>query len=125
MRRQYTLPAAVQAWLDSLDDDELLQATQHIGWEWQRRFARRHGLDAEPYCVDPREANQRATGKRRLIYERTNFACHYCGAEDAWLVLDHVIPRRQGGRTTLDNLVAACVQCNSAKGGRTPEEWRS
>jgi hypothetical protein len=33
---------------------------------------------------------------------------------------DHVVPRAQGGRTTWENIVIACVPCNQKKGGRTP-----
>src|SRR5207248_1812195 len=36
--------------------------------------------------------------------------------------LDHVIPRSQGGHSTWDNIVCACVSCNVRKGGRTPKE---
>ena len=33
-----------------------------------------------------------------------------------------MIPVCQGGRTTWQNLVAACLACNQSKGGRTPEQ---
>ena len=29
---------------------------------------------------------------------------------------DHIIPRSRGGRTTLENLLASCGNCNSARG---------
>jgi hypothetical protein len=32
------------------------------------------------------------------------------------------MPRSQGGQSTWTNLVCACVQCNSRKGGRTPDQ---
>jgi 5-methylcytosine-specific restriction endonuclease McrA len=35
---------------------------------------------------------------------------------------DHVIPRSQGGGTTWENIVCACVDCNVRKGGRTPRQ---
>lgn len=35
---------------------------------------------------------------------------------------DHVVPRAQGGRTTWENIVIACVPCNQKKGGRTPAQ---
>ena len=34
----------------------------------------------------------------------------------------NVVPRSQGGPDTWENLVCACVRCNSRKGGRTPQE---
>ena len=51
---------------------------------------------------------------------RDDYTCRYCGG-DADCV-DHVVPVSQGGLDTLDNAVAACTECNSAKGARTPEE---
>ncbi len=57
------------------------------------------------------------------MFLRDGFACVYCGADDREdLTFDHVIPRSQGGRTTWENIVAACSSCNLAKGGRTPKE---
>lgn len=38
--------------------------------------------------------------------------CQYCGARAHQA--DHVIPRRKGGQDALDNLVAACRDCNYA-----------
>src|SRR5207249_4042783 len=38
------------------------------------------------------------------------------------LTLDHVVPRSRGGRSSWENLVACCYQCNNSKGDRTPEE---
>jgi 5-methylcytosine-specific restriction endonuclease McrA len=57
------------------------------------------------------------------VFLRDSFACQYCGstARDL-LTFDHVIPRSQGGRTTWENIVAACSGCNIKKGGRTPRE---
>ena len=63
---------------------------------------------------------------RLNIYTRDRFTCQYCGArfltED--LTFDHVVPRSTGGRTTWENIVTACVPCNSRKANRTPREAR-
>ncbi len=50
--------------------------------------------------------------------------CQYCGRKfvTSELSLDHVIPRSQGGGTTWENIVCACVDCNVRKGGRTPRQ---
>ncbi|MBE8191122.1 MAG: HNH endonuclease [Alphaproteobacteria bacterium] len=55
------------------------------------------------------------------VFLRDGFACQYCGANRD-LTFDHVIPRRAGGRTTWENVVAACSPCNLKKGGRLPAE---
>lgn len=58
---------------------------------------------------------------RRMIHERDNHHCAYCGSSSN-LSIDHVIPRSRGGKDTWDNMVTACFSCNSKKGSRTPEE---
>jgi len=61
---------------------------------------------------------------RRNIFARDNNQCQYCGKKfpTSELSLDHVTPRSQGGQTTWENIVCACVACNVRKGGRTPRE---
>ena len=61
---------------------------------------------------------------RRNIFARDNNQCQYCGKRFSTteLSLDHVIPRSQGGQSTWENIVCACLHCNVRKGGRTPRE---
>ena len=61
---------------------------------------------------------------RRNIYARDGNLCQYCGHKfpTSELTLDHVLPRSQGGISSWENLVCACVACNSRKGGRTPTQ---
>ncbi len=61
---------------------------------------------------------------RRNIFARDHNQCQYCGRKfiTSELSLDHVIPRSQGGATTWENIVCACVDCNVRKGGRTPRQ---
>ena len=49
-------------------------------------------------------------------------ACAYCGESGA-SALDHLIPKKAGGRDAGDNLVPACVSCNSSKGGKDVLVW--
>ncbi len=51
------------------------------------------------------------------VFLRDGFQCAYCGAHDQ-LTFDHVVPRSKGGRTTWDNIVAACSPCNLRKGNK-------
>lgn len=53
------------------------------------------------------------------LFLRDEFTCQYCGTQED-LTFDHVIPRRLGGRTTWENISAACAPCNLRKGGREP-----
>jgi 5-methylcytosine-specific restriction endonuclease McrA len=61
---------------------------------------------------------------RHNIYMRDGNTCQYCGSAlpRTELNLDHVVPRSQGGRTTWENVVCCCIDCNLAKGARTPEQ---
>lgn len=65
----------------------------------------------------------RALSRKNILLRDRNI-CQFCGkifpASD--LTLDHVVPRSRGGRSSWENLVACCYQCNNHKGDRTPEE---
>ncbi len=58
------------------------------------------------------------------VMTRDHFRCQYCGEKHAMreLTYDHVVPRSQGGRTTWENIVTACYECNRKKSGRTPQQ---
>nr|HEX4318590.1 HNH endonuclease [Kofleriaceae bacterium] len=58
------------------------------------------------------------------IYARDRYRCQYCGQTCTTneLTYDHVVPRSRGGRTTWENIVAACYVCNRRKANRTPAE---
>jgi 5-methylcytosine-specific restriction endonuclease McrA len=64
------------------------------------------------------------TFSRRNIYKRDRYTCQYCGAQPGTeeLTVDHVSPRAQGGISTWENCVLACVGCNKRKADRTPEQ---
>jgi len=61
---------------------------------------------------------------RETLFERDHYRCQYCGdhfeADD--LNMDHVIPRDRGGRTSWENIVTSCIQCNSRKANRLPHQ---
>ena len=53
--------------------------------------------------------------------------CYYCGAHvsPGNLTMDHLIPLIRGGRSTKNNIVAACKECNSRKKYLLPLEWET
>ena len=60
-----------------------------------------------------------------LIGQKSKGLCWYCGCKMVEICLDHVVPKIKGGEDTLENLVFACRKCNSEKGKKTLEEYRS
>ena len=64
------------------------------------------------------------TFSRRNIFKRDRYSCQYCGAQPKSdeLTIDHVVPRAQGGQSTWENCVLACVDCNHRKADRTPDQ---
>ena len=61
---------------------------------------------------------------RHNVFERDKNTCQYCGQtlDRKDLNLDHVIPRDRGGPTTWENIVCSCIDCNTRKANRTPQE---
>ncbi len=61
---------------------------------------------------------------RQNVFERDRSTCQYCGRsfDRKELNLDHVVPRDRGGRMAWENIVCSCIDCNTRKGNRTPEE---
>lgn len=55
------------------------------------------------------------------LYIRDLYTCQYCNTPYSKqnLTIDHVQPISKGGKTTWDNIVAACNPCNSRKGNKT------
>ncbi len=51
---------------------------------------------------------------RDVVLNKYKNTCYYCGSKGN--TIDHVIPRSKGGKTTFNNLVCACEQCNTEKG---------
>jgi hypothetical protein len=49
-------------------------------------------------------------------------ACEYCGVVEN-LSWDHLIPLSKGGPDNADNLVWACLSCNSSKGNKGLYAW--
>lgn len=54
---------------------------------------------------------------RRGVMVRDNWTCVYCGNHGD--TIDHVVPRKDGGLSTYENCVAACIPCNRKKGHKS------
>ncbi len=61
---------------------------------------------------------------RKLILRRDAYICGYCEkpCKQTNLTIDHIIPKSVGGPNTFSNCITACLNCNRAKGNRTPEQ---
>lgn len=59
---------------------------------------------------------------RRLVIQRADSRCEYCGISQAGQVatfhIDHIVPSVAGGETSEGNLALACVSCSLRKGAR-------
>lgn len=58
---------------------------------------------------------------RRLVRERAGHCCEYCGLPQQYsplarLQIEHIIPKKHGGRDHPENLALACIECNLHKG---------
>jgi hypothetical protein len=57
---------------------------------------------------------------RRQVADRANRQCEYCLINEAdsgfHHQVDHIVSRKHGGVSTLENLALACVLCNRHKG---------
>lgn len=66
---------------------------------------------------------------KRFVRQRAGNRCEYCGLHQdqsplATLQIEHIIPRKHGGKDNPDNLALACIDCNLSKSsniaGRDP-----
>jgi 5-methylcytosine-specific restriction endonuclease McrA len=55
---------------------------------------------------------------RSLVFLRDRFICQYCNRvfPRSQLTIDHVLPKKYGGRSRWDNVATCCAQCNSQRG---------
>lgn len=69
-------------------------------------------------------ANYTPPLSNRTLFQRDGHLCLYCGGQFPRYELsrDHVTPLSQNGTDSWNNVVTACVRCNSRKAGRTPEQ---
>ena len=87
----------------------------------------------EPFAMDLDEAQiRRERQKARELRDSqwwkrrlSKGICHYCGrlSPPKELTMDHIVPISRGGKTTKNNVVPACKECNNNKKQLLPMEW--
>lgn len=71
-------------------------------------------------------AKAREMRKTRWWQQKTaSGECYYCLHIVSFqeLTMDHLVPLTRGGRSTRDNLVPSCKECNTRKKNMLPLEW--
>ena len=70
--------------------------------------------------VDPYYLTPEWEALRRQVLKRDNYICNHCGVKCLGKKrnkpsphVDHTIPRKEGGKDTLDNLRLLCHSCHS------------
>ena len=78
-------------------------------------------------------------GKRKVVYEKYNGKCAYCGTKLQYkeMQVDHITPKYRNtshkevaswgllkGTNNIENLNPSCRSCNSSKSTFTIEKWR-
>ncbi len=87
------------------------------------------------YSDAPDELAIRAERERARTLRKTRWwqqktasgLCYYCGKHVVYknFTMDHIVPLARGGRSTKDNLVACCKECNTSKKNMLPLEWEA
>ncbi len=57
------------------------------------------------------------------VFKRAGFRCEYCGSEDKFLTVDHLVTWEVGGPSIDDNLAASCSDCNHTRGKLDYDLW--
>lgn len=67
--------------------------------------------------------NRVTAQQKKAVSERANGCCEYCRSQARFAIqpfsIEHIIPRSQGGNTSLDNLALSCQGCNNHKYNKT------
>lgn len=83
-----------------------------------REYRRKHTpSDQKPQPSEDEVDFYNVKENRIKVYERDGYKCRYCGKQLTRFTctLDHVTPVAERGTNSFDNLVTACLECNSRK----------
>lgn len=89
--------------------------------DWHKYQPSRATVEMEREKTAERVRRHRDKAGRAAVLEKCGGECHYCGVPltVSSMTIDHVTPVSAGGTGDRDNLVTACVSCNSKKKGGT------
>jgi hypothetical protein len=70
------------------------------------------------------EATSSSEAKRKWVQSIKDYwgECAYCGSKEN-LTLDHIIPKINGGKDKITNMLCACHSCNQSKGHQMWSKW--
>lgn len=90
------------------------RAYQVAGTEWPFNFAR-------DFCA-PVERRKISASLRWKTLKASGYKCSSCGCggDQTPLVVDHIIPIAEGGRSIPENLQVLCRNCNAGKSATDP-----
>lgn len=100
--------------IKNVDNSEKQEEKGELNTSEERKIPKNKDINVKR---TPRNINLKLRFKVLL---RDNFKCCYCGASPAKnpnviLHVDHIMPWSKGGETVLENLQAACSNCNLGK----------
>lgn len=119
--------------------DEVKSALDELRWNGLFELDE-YGTPFSPWMVAPwnkggrfyRNPEQRRKGRlpwwhwsrlRKLVFQRDNYTCVYCGQKGGVLHCDHIEPVSRGGSDDITNLATACPPCNLSKGTKSAGEF--
>ena len=88
-----------------------------------QRNSQRLGVDVDAYQAllsvpnRKKKARRISSSKRLKVFERDEWRCRFCGAQND-LVIDHIFPVSKGGGGQIENLQTLCTNCNELKGNK-------
>lgn len=103
---------------NTVDIDKMYEQIRH--WrECHRDVVRQFEEYRKKYKPTRRRGKHSFQYKRRRSYEGN--WCIYCGATAT--TMDHMTPISRGGTSKAENMIPACIPCNSEKGNMTYDEY--
>ncbi|MGM0369550.1 MAG: RNA-guided endonuclease IscB [Bacillota bacterium] len=69
--------------------------------------------DRELYHWEYQKSNRLDENLRKATLKRDDYTCQLCGVTDTMLHAHHIMPRRDGGRDSIYNLITLCADCHN------------